>query len=452
MLASQVTGSTHQLHCGIGKQVDLKPRVSDVTQPIEKRSIRKVFPRFEPCYGLREVAQSLRTLFRAHDENTANLSASVLRMCNISERPAYMASSARECICLALRLLSLGDKSRVGVQLFCCPCVFEAVVAAGHVPVFVDIDESTYGVSPMALADVKDTLDALIIVHTFGYPVDIEKIRASLGNRAIPIIEDCAHALFSEYRGSPVGTSTEMSVFSFGLRKPAAAGGGGLLVINNVRLDNDCLRSHTRLDNTLQEILHTLNCFARSVAYDTRAYTLSMFLSLPYGRSQDDDRSRAEDCLSCSPLSRSLRRIRRTDSAGIGDSINRFEVGTSTIQQHVKNLRDALNDTFLTTLSEPSWGKWNHFWVPIRFPSPEQYERGQAILWRRRVDAAPVWRHCAIQARRFGYRGGCPQAETTAKTVCRLPPISSVSDSEMEYICESLRLSGGVTRWTGANK
>jgi dTDP-4-amino-4,6-dideoxygalactose transaminase len=356
-----------------------------------------------------------------------------------------MAATARECIYLALKLLPLSKPSRIGVQLFCCPCVFEAIVAAGHVPVFLDIDESTYGVSPVALAEVKDTLDALILVHTFGYPVNIEQIRASLGNRRIPIIEDCAHALFSEYQGNPIGTSTEMSVFSFGLRKPATAGGGGVLIVNGAALRDTYERMDTHADTTLQEVFHTMECLTRSIAYERHIYALSMLLHLPYGRARDGYDPYAHKCLPSGSGWR-LRRNRITDTVHLTESINRFALYAATILPRIDYLRYALKDTFLMLPPEPSWGKWNHFWIPIRFPSAEQYISGQATLWERGLDAAPIWQHCLAQAPRFGYRGGCSQAEKAAKTVCRLPPLGSVSDDELEYICDSLRLCAPATR------
>ena len=182
-----------------------------------------MIPRFNYSYTLedawRNLARSIRGLQPATDYLSLLFPSSA----------AYFVSSARTGIYYALRTFDLKAGARIGIQPYTCSSVLSAIVAAGHIPVFIDINQ---GLS----IDIDDLrrklpdLDALIVTHTLGIPADIHEIKQFSGR--LPIIEDGAHAFLCQYKGKPVGTFFDAAVFSFGDGKFPSYGGGGLLLIN----------------------------------------------------------------------------------------------------------------------------------------------------------------------------------------------------------------------------
>jgi perosamine synthetase len=102
------------------------------------------------------------------------------------------------------------------------------------VPVLCDIEEDTHNMDVSALGKlITRQTKAIIPVHFAGQPCDMDEIMAAAGKRGIPVIEDAAHALPSEYKGRIVGTIGDMTCFSFYATKTLAMGEGGMVVTAN---------------------------------------------------------------------------------------------------------------------------------------------------------------------------------------------------------------------------
>ena len=128
-----------------------------------------------------------------------------------------------------------------------------AVSYCGAMPHLVDSEERTLGVDPKALRDYlkiiseirggqcvnKSTgqvIRALVPMHTFGHPVDIEGLMAVANDFKLIIVEDAAESLGSTYAGFHTGTFGLMGVYSFNGNKTITTGGGGALITNNREL------------------------------------------------------------------------------------------------------------------------------------------------------------------------------------------------------------------------
>ncbi len=132
---------------------------------------------------------------------------------------------------LRVALMTLPASSVVGVQPFTCPTVVEAIKSAGCKIVFIDINNQLV-IETNDLKKKASRLDALIVTHTFGYPIDVKSIREIMKDKII--IEDCAHAFMSTYKGEPVGREGDFAIFSFGFGKFPSAVQGGYLKVNNL--------------------------------------------------------------------------------------------------------------------------------------------------------------------------------------------------------------------------
>jgi len=135
-----------------------------------------------------------------------------------------MCDSGSNALYLALRALDLPEGSEVIVPTFTWIACATSVLLAGLRPVFCDIDPSTMNVraEDVAVQMTSDT-SAIMVVHFAGLPVDLHDIRQF----NLPIIEDCAHAVDSMYKGVACGSQSEASIFSFDSVKNLAVGEGG---------------------------------------------------------------------------------------------------------------------------------------------------------------------------------------------------------------------------------
>lgn len=165
--------------------------------------------------------QVLSSLFKRGNEKNPN---SIFNTNNI-----YYANNARTLLRILLSSVS-GSSLKIGVQAYTCHTVFQAIRNAGHQIVFIDIDKD-FGLDLKDLKKKINTIDVLIITHTFGYPDDMSKIREIAGNMLI--IEDCAHAYLSLYNGKAVGTFGDAAIFSFGDAKFPPIGNLGMAIIKN---------------------------------------------------------------------------------------------------------------------------------------------------------------------------------------------------------------------------
>ncbi|HUT73467.1 MAG TPA: DegT/DnrJ/EryC1/StrS family aminotransferase [Armatimonadota bacterium] len=109
-----------------------------------------------------------------------------------------------------------------------------AIVLARAVPVFVEVDAATYQIDPAAMAAaITPRTRAAVIVHYGGYPCDMDAIAELAARRGLFIVEDCAHAHGSEWRGRKVGALVNAGAFSFQASKSLTSGEGGAVITDD---------------------------------------------------------------------------------------------------------------------------------------------------------------------------------------------------------------------------
>jgi len=105
------------------------------------------------------------------------------------------------------------------------------------IPVFVDVDPKSFNIDPQAMeAAITDRTKAAIIVHNGGYPADMDAIMEISRKHNLAIIEDCAHAHGSEWKGTRIGAIGQMGAFSLMAGKSVAGGEGGIVLTNHEEL------------------------------------------------------------------------------------------------------------------------------------------------------------------------------------------------------------------------
>jgi dTDP-4-amino-4,6-dideoxygalactose transaminase len=111
------------------------------------------------------------------------------------------------------------------------------IIHAGGRPVLVDIDPNTWNMDPSKLEEkITPKTKAIIPVHFAGRPCDMDEIIRIANQYNLKVIEDCAHAIESIYKGKKAGTIGDMGVFSFYATKNLAVGEGGMIISDNESL------------------------------------------------------------------------------------------------------------------------------------------------------------------------------------------------------------------------
>ena len=148
-----------------------------------------------------------------------------------------------DAIALALRALDIGAGDEVIVPAMTAPYTALAVVAAGAAPVIVDVEPDTLTMNPSAcLAAVTTRTRAIVPVHLYGQPADMEAIRSVASRHSLAIVEDCCQAHLATDGGIAVGTRSDAAAFSFYPTKNLGGVGDGGAVITG----NDAIASRVR--------------------------------------------------------------------------------------------------------------------------------------------------------------------------------------------------------------
>ena len=157
------------------------------------------------------------------------------------EKQVVALSAGTAALHLGLILLGVGEGDEVICQSFTFSASANPIAYQGATPVFVDSEKDTWNMDPRFLEEaIKDRLEktgrlpkAIIPVHLYGMPGKLDEILEIANRYKIPVLEDAAEALGSEYKGRKCGTFGEYAALSFNGNKIITTSGGGALVCPN---------------------------------------------------------------------------------------------------------------------------------------------------------------------------------------------------------------------------
>ena len=138
-------------------------------------------------------------------------------------------------LAIALRALDVNG-GRVGIPSSVCLAVPLAVIASGNIPEFIDVDDRNLGINLSGLASRIEELDAVIAVHNYGYPSEMQEVAQLCQLHSVPLVEDACLLYGCEINGLPVGSFGQISVISFGTGKILDVGGGGAVFAGDSHL------------------------------------------------------------------------------------------------------------------------------------------------------------------------------------------------------------------------
>lgn len=295
------------------------------------------------------------------------------------------------------------------------------------IPIFVDVSPLTGNIDPRGVAEATDALrrggagaerwlppalrntfkhnparmKALLPVHAFGQPADMEPLCETARENDLFVIEDACEALGSDYKDRRVGTWGDLGVFAFYPNKQITTGEGGMLVTDDAECD---------------ELLRSLRNQGRS---SDGSWLEHIRLGYNY---RLDEMSAA---LGIAQLSRIQELLAKRERVAMW---------------YNARLQDQELIEIPTIVPETTRMSWFVYVVRLRAPAPR--DRVKAALAQRGIPTRPYFVPIHLQpfyVERFGYaRGAFPHAEALGDCCLALPFSSVMSEEQVEYVCDTL--------------
>ena len=322
--------------------------------------------------------------------------------------PAIALANCTVALHLALILTEIGE----GDEIICPSLTFVATANSiryvGAIPVFADV----IGSNDLTLdpADIERKITprtkAIMVMHYAGYPCDMDRIMEIARKHGLKVIEDACHAPFSEYKGQKLGTIGDVGCFSFFSNKNISTGEGGMLVTQNADYEKRAklLRSHGMTTMSYQRSR------GHSASYDVVEYG--------YNYRMDDLRS-------------------SLGIAQLGKILPDLESRARVRQRYHDRLlaADGLTVPFKDRLEFTS-----NYIFPIVLENGDESYRDTvrdslaAVGIQTSVHYPPVHQFSTYQE----YHIDLPVTELVASRLITLPMYSSLSDQNIDFICDTL--------------
>jgi len=197
-----------------------------------------MIPVYEPYIGPDEIRSAVDCLSRGvisgavQGDYIGTFERLVAEVCGV--RHAVATTSGTTALALAVASLGMSHGDEVLVPSLTNVATAFAAVYSGAVPVFLDSEGLTWNVDPAGIREaVTPRTRAIIPVHLYGHPADMEPIMEIASELGLYVIEDAAEAQGAEYRGKQVGGIGHVGCFSFFINKVITTGEGGMLVTDD---------------------------------------------------------------------------------------------------------------------------------------------------------------------------------------------------------------------------
>jgi len=244
-----------------------------------------IFSRKEREYVLDTLESTLVSSVGAYVDRAEQMMADI---CQTQTAVAVVNGTAG--LHMALQLVGVKPGEEVITQALTFVATANAIHYTGAEPVFLDVDYETMGLSANSVKRFLENfcekrekvtfnkktgkrIGALMPMHTFGFPVDLEGLTAVCSEWNIPMVEDAAESLGSYYKGRHTGSFGEIGVFSFNGNKIVTSGGGGMLVTKDASLG--LLGKHL---TTTAKVPHTYEYVHDYIGYNYRMPNLNAAL------------------------------------------------------------------------------------------------------------------------------------------------------------------------------
>ncbi|RCV65651.1 perosamine synthetase [Methanophagales archaeon] len=303
---------------------------------------------------------------------------------------------------IALKALDIKRGDEVIVPDFTFIATANAVLFQDARPVFADVDEETFAIDPEdVIAKISPRTKAIIGVHLFGHPFDVNAIQDICRDYGLALIEDCAQAHGAEYRAQKVGGFGIAGCFSFYGTKNMTTGEGGMITANDADLEKRLrmLINHGQS----QKYLHT------RLGYNYRMTDIQAAIGIAQLQKLDD-----------------LSKSRITNAEYLNACLNapltkpgKEQEVKHVYHQYVVKLKEDFPMTraeFMGYLSDKGVGSAVHYPLPVH--------------------RQPLYQELGYVAEQ------CPTATRLSDLVLSLPIHPGLTDSDLRYMCDVINVIG----------
>ena len=175
----------------------------------------------------------------------------------VGRKHGVACSNGTAALDLAVAALRLGPGDEVILPTFTIISCAAAIVRAGATPVVVDADPDTWNMVPeQVAAAITPRTAAIMVVHIYGLPVDMDPILELADRHQLAVIEDAAELIGGTYKGRPCGSFGHLSTFSFYPNKHITTGEGGMVCTDDPMLAERCRSLRNLCFQPKQRFIH----------------------------------------------------------------------------------------------------------------------------------------------------------------------------------------------------
>jgi perosamine synthetase len=375
-------------------------------------------PRFALPYTPGDFAAGLRAIFRGTPPpETFGL---------LGDSPKFWTRSGRQALRFLLDALDLKPGSGVALPLFTDPSLVRAIVAAGHRPVFIDVEPRFLTMDPESLKNAQGMFSAVVAVHLFGQLANMPALLAAAGGA--PVIEDAAHAPLSYLNGRMAGRFGAAAFYSFASTKYWPAGGGGLAIVHQAIPACQLAGAVRSLSPPprAQELRCLVLQAAKAVVFDRRLYG---FFGRPMRR-WTDKLALLEPCLDLQAIQRSWAAVACRQALRFPERVALQRANSLRLLARLGSVEDVIFPR------ERSGAEYNYHLFPVLLRDREERTAMMAAMWGRFVDTSMIYSGVVQECRQFGYLGGCSVAESVADRLITLPNYAALTGQDIDHVAQ----------------
>lgn len=331
----------------------------------------------------------------------------------------HFTNHARTGLLLLLKALDLPKNAKVGVVVYNCLTVFEAIELAGYQPVFIDTD-SKFRLCKDDFLKKEKKLDAMVVTHLFGVPSDIRTIVAQMGVR--PVIEDCAHSFLNKSNEKFLGTFGVGAVFSFGHAKFPAAAEGGVVIINDKKLNSRYLKEEGNLENysSVSSLISIVKAYVFAILMNKYIYgSITVHFKKRFGDKLDVNKKYVFNEKYCNPGFKNVFEKR----------MNRIDELIDKQHSNARQISDCIQERFPENTVNESGAT---FMVPFETNEPEVL---MTLSTNRGIELGRHFQNSLLWANKFSsFDGVFPNAAKLISKTVTIPCHYNLTKSEIKEI------------------
>ncbi len=347
-----------------------------------------------------------------------------------------------------LKAMGVGEGDEIILPGYSCVMDVNPIMYTGAKPVYVDIEPNLYNINLDLLEEkITERTKAIIALHTYGYPAEMDRLMEIANRHNIPVIEDCCLALGSKYKGKIVGTFGKAAYFSFQWNKPFTTGLGGMAVTNDDELaaniqsliDKELLPVPTRraIILALQLCVYRTFIYPRTTALAQNIFRWLTKKGIVVGSSSMEE----------------LKKPQMADDFFMGISSTQARAGLRQLRKLESNIahRRKMAKLYDELLLADGWDiptvKVPDYMQPVlvRYPLRVTDKWAAIELAAQKGIELGTWFEAPLHPKEtnhelYHYRWGqCPQAELAAKEVVNLPLHPRTSEKTIRRTVEFIR-------------